>query len=417
MFSSAVHRNIIQNNRLEIQERFIYFQDGLQGIFQTGESLANSFEAYIHAGLADSDSQTDEYLSSLIQKYDDYVQIIGMVKDTTIIYSFPHSDEEPLNVDLTEVENQREGVLTVKRKRETMFEGPLPLIIGGEGFIMRIPLLDQDGGYWGQTSIVMGRESIEERIKELARESNLEVLVYTDHEESMRLMGDEEMKRKSPYRLDDVGKIGWVVYALPVNGWYAFTNLRWIILLFGFILSVLAGISYYRHERADYLLQASFTHDVLTGLYNRRYLDMIQNTLNRDGKAAGALMYGLILIDLDRFKLINDTYGHHVGDQVLIRVGEILLGACNGEPLIFRIGGDEFLIVLPDTDSEEQLEDIHRCVDNILSEGFNGDEYLSQVGASTGSALCDSSCNSFDKVLKEADERMYKQKTEHRSRK
>lgn len=87
--------------------------------------------------------------------------------------------------------------------------------------------------------------------------------------------------------------------------------------------------------------------DPLTGLYNRRYAMTFLNDLVTSSRISGQ-PYAVLLADLDRFKLINDRYGHAVGDAVLIEVARRLVSGLRREDLVSRIGGEEFLIVLPD---------------------------------------------------------------------
>ena len=96
-------------------------------------------------------------------------------------------------------------------------------------------------------------------------------------------------------------------------------------------------------------LEYESTHDPLTRLFNRRYFNEICNTkiskLNINNSE-----FSLCLLDLDFFKAINDTYGHQIGDKVLHKIGQLLLGFIRSTDLIFRYGGEEFIIILFDMD-------------------------------------------------------------------
>ena len=88
--------------------------------------------------------------------------------------------------------------------------------------------------------------------------------------------------------------------------------------------------------------------DHLTGLFNRRYME---ETLERELLRAARKQIGLgiIMLDVDGFKGFNDTYGHAVGDAILQKLGNLLLGYVRGEDIACRYGGDEFIIVMPDS--------------------------------------------------------------------
>jgi diguanylate cyclase (GGDEF)-like protein len=91
--------------------------------------------------------------------------------------------------------------------------------------------------------------------------------------------------------------------------------------------------------------------DGLTGLYNRRWIDdALPRFVNRYGRGDQPL--AILLVDIDHFKRFNDTFGHPVGDQVLVAVGQTLRGNLRPSDLVARYGGEEFLVILPDTTEE-----------------------------------------------------------------
>jgi len=91
--------------------------------------------------------------------------------------------------------------------------------------------------------------------------------------------------------------------------------------------------------------------DGLTTLYNRRWLDeALPRFVTRYGRGEQSLT--IVIVDVDHFKSFNDTYGHPVGDQVLVEVAKTLLGNVRPADLVARYGGEEFLVILPDTDAK-----------------------------------------------------------------
>jgi diguanylate cyclase (GGDEF)-like protein/PAS domain S-box-containing protein len=104
-------------------------------------------------------------------------------------------------------------------------------------------------------------------------------------------------------------------------------------------------------RKSEASLREQSLRDHLTGLFNRRYME---ETLKREllRAARKSLSLGIIMLDVDDFKHFNDTYGHAAGDAVLRKMGNLLLRHVRGEDIACRYGGDEFIIVLPDTTLE-----------------------------------------------------------------
>lgn len=114
--------------------------------------------------------------------------------------------------------------------------------------------------------------------------------------------------------------------------------------------------------------------DGLTGLYNHRYFDEYLHELFERGKRRDSI--GLIMMDLDGFKQYNDLFGHQQGDYVLRTVGSLLLENAAPRERVFRYGGDEFAVTLPDTTRESAAETAARYKHAVDEYAFEGQEYL-----------------------------------------
>jgi len=148
--------------------------------------------------------------------------------------------------------------------------------------------------------------------------------------------------------------------------------------------------------------------DGLTRLANRRALEV---SLERELQVAGGEPVGFVLIDLDRFKTLNDVHGHLVGDEVLRRVGGVLARSCSSEDTVARYGGEEFAIVLPGRDATSAAVVAERIRDAI--ERMNGPVSLT---ASFGVAASpQDGCGAAD-LVRAADESMYESKRAGRNR-
>ncbi|NJD35841.1 MAG: GGDEF domain-containing protein [Betaproteobacteria bacterium] len=153
--------------------------------------------------------------------------------------------------------------------------------------------------------------------------------------------------------------------------------------------------------------KSEYAHkDMLTGLANRmellEKLEIEQARSERSGSA-----YSLLYIDIDRFKSLNDAYGHHVGDEALKLVAEILRESSREADVAARIGGDEFILLLPDTNEESCAVLIER-IENATKQAF--EEKSWQIAVSIGKATKVGKTKKVDWVIQLADEHMYETK-------
>jgi diguanylate cyclase (GGDEF)-like protein len=162
-------------------------------------------------------------------------------------------------------------------------------------------------------------------------------------------------------------------------------------------------------------LQEQSVRDPLTGLYNRRFLEeFLSRELVRAGR--GKHMLSVILMDLDHFKNINDTFGHEAGDVVLRRLGLLLQAYVRGSDIACRVGGEEFAILLPEASIQiaaHRAEEIRKAVHDmgVKHEGMT----LGPVTASLGVAAFPSSGDTADTVLRAADRALYDAKNKGRN--
>lgn len=151
--------------------------------------------------------------------------------------------------------------------------------------------------------------------------------------------------------------------------------------------------------------------DGLTGLSNRRaVMATLEKRLASD-RSPNTL--ALLFIDLDKFKCINDTYGHTAGDAALIHVGNSLRSAARAGDIVARLGGDEFVIVVEDVDKEQAQQIAARIVDAVASTPADGSPWrvTASVGIALGAAEFDAS-----QLLRAADDAMYRAKRAGRNR-
>ncbi len=150
-------------------------------------------------------------------------------------------------------------------------------------------------------------------------------------------------------------------------------------------------------------------HDELTGLPNRRlFHDRLSNALERARRTKEQTT--LLLIDLDHFKKVNDTLGHHVGDLLLKRVAEICSGRVRRSDTVARTGGDEFSVILDAPVSREDAIHVSQLLIQLLQEPLLLDGNSVQIGASVGIATFPDDAADMESLCIAADRRMYENK-------
>ena len=156
---------------------------------------------------------------------------------------------------------------------------------------------------------------------------------------------------------------------------------------------------------ANQQLAYQATHDPLTGLANRvLFDDRLQNALDR--RRRNPALLGVLLLDLDGFKAVNDTHGHAVGDEVLATVGERLRHLMRTEDTVARLGGDEFAIVLDAGVKDQAVEAVTQRIITSLTQPIRVGDLTVSVGASIGAAMTDGAVEAAQ-LLREADSQMY----------
>ncbi len=156
------------------------------------------------------------------------------------------------------------------------------------------------------------------------------------------------------------------------------------------------------------MLERQANYDKLTGLYNRSYF---QFSVNQRLKSRHTTDYqaSMLFLDLDRFKNINDTLGHHTGDQLLIEAGQRILKNLPEGTIASRFGGDEFTVFVPDLSQSELVTLSQRLIQKI-SEIYRLGDYSANISASIGISRFPQDAESFESLLRCADMAMYQAK-------
>ncbi len=168
------------------------------------------------------------------------------------------------------------------------------------------------------------------------------------------------------------------------------------------------------HKEADERIRYMAHHDALTRLPNRT---LLQDRLEQAIAAAerSKKRVGLLLLDLDRFKNINDTLGHSTGDLLLQAVAERLKGHIRDDDTLARLGGDEFIIVLPGMDQVEDAAYVAQKILNAMTQSFSLDGHDLNITPSIGISIYPNDTQEIEILIRNADTAMYRAKENGRN--
>ena len=161
----------------------------------------------------------------------------------------------------------------------------------------------------------------------------------------------------------------------------------------------------------QHLLQSLANTDGLTGLLNKRYFDQVLTVLEQHSQS-----FALFYMDLDRFKPVNDTYGHDVGDKLLKGVAQRLQSCIRSRDYAFRLGGDEFALLLIGPMEQETCARKMNMICEMIAVPYEIDGNSVSVGASCGYALYPAESVDVQQVRYIADQRMYENKQKNHAR-
>ncbi len=203
----------------------------------------------------------------------------------------------------------------------------------------------------------------------------------------------------------------------PVYSPYPYGLFSWSAQISRLIMMMTAsGLSLALVSRSQKLLHMA-TSDHLTGLFNRGYVDdRLAIELGRARRYGKQLT--IAVIDVDRFKSLNDAHGHSAGDRVLRKIGSILRDSCRQSDTVGRYGGEEFVVILPETDIEAAQQKVELLRELLASTPIELATRREKVEVTISAGLASFPIDGEDaaELLTSADERMFQAKREGRNR-
>lgn len=411
------YQRVVAREKENLEDDLLIVKNNIEQMITSRMINARGLAGFIEVSEDMTDEAYDVFAGGIYESTGHIVKDVVLITDTTISHVYPtYYGIGAIGIDLAQVEAQKDVLLYTKETGKAVFIGPVDLVEGGRGIIVRVPVHVKDQ-YFGQVAIVFDYYNFIEN-------SGLKKLVNTNYvalsgndptseETFMIWYNARDINANCVYQTIEMENIQWVIRACPANGWNGFSTLFYAILVFGFIVSLLAALIYNQQLVFKEALIASNNqlrhiaeHDTLTNLWNRRkFGKTIQTNIN------GGKRGSVVLLDLDNFKNINDTHGHIYGDSLLMDCAKIIQTIIGDRGAAYRFGGDEFLIHFEGQVEESSIDSYLRLITNALSsqevEGIRN-----HVTNSAGIVTYPEDGMDVEALLIKADVAMYKAKSD-----
>lgn len=412
-----IHR--IEQDRIRQADRNVLIQQAATVRARIEAELSASL--YAATGLVGYVVAHEDFLDAVrvnaaleaIYRHGRHLRNVALAPDNVLSYVYPlQGNEAVVGFNYEASAEQWAEVERAIGERNSVLAGPLDLVQGGRGLINRTPVFLLDDRYWGLLSVVIDPDSLFGHVVEdMPDELRFGLRWLQSEQRGTALVGGDasifEAEHVSLVVPVPGGQWELAVAGQDVTGsgqgylnWYRAG---------GHLVALLVAILLMLVLRERWAIARMAMTDQLTGLPNRR---AFQRQLTRAMSEASRRgdSFALVYIDLDGFKAVNDRAGHAHGDRVLVIVSRRMRQALDSRSTLARIGGDEFVLLLPDTQDEPTAKDHASHLRNAIRRPIEGVEPEIQLDAAVGVALFPTDGRSAEALINKADSRMYRAK-------
>lgn len=307
-------------------------------------------------------------------------------------------------------------------RRSEVVDGPTQLVQGGRALMVRIPIYPPERPgqalaerqYWGVATMVVDEANLMASAGLTEELDRYRIAIFSNvpgRDDPVFIFGDDSIALAEAVSLPVLlpGALGWELVGIPVAGWYTDVKEVWVTRLCGLAASLLFAVMAFLLVNEVYKVRTMALHDPLTGLANRRLLEDRMQQLSAICERTGG-GFEIFYVDLNAFKPVNDNFGHAVGDQLLIEIGQRLRRQIRQSDTVARVGGDEFIILTPGTMEKDERKAFVDRLENRLAQVFVFAGSKIDVQASIGFASFPNDASTIEDLLRVADARMYAHK-------
>lgn len=282
----------------------------------------------------------------------DYISLIELVPNGVVTNAYPYHPSQKKNTDLMKIKEAREVLNFVKRKKQTVIYGPMPLAGTKRCVVVMNPVTLKNGKFWGYTMLTVKLPNVYRHTLKNLKAMGYDYCIDTTKSPLIQKRIQVESSVGKGNKIQDAvgytfsyGSCWWTLSVAPKGGWQA--GAAGLLLASAVVIDLAISSLLYlflgTRQQKDELDRLAFK-DPLTGLLNRRgFLEQLEQR----PEVRDQLPLTLAFIDLDDFKFVNDVYGHVIGDLALKNLARHLQEVFPPEALIGRTGGDEFCVAVP----------------------------------------------------------------------
>lgn len=379
--------------------------------------ISSGLSSYLTVYHKDIEKEKVEAILADLYARSKHIRNLAIAVGYRITYVFPtESNKQIIGVDYRNLPQQWPLVEKAVKTRRGVLAGPLDLIQGGHGLIYRYPIFI-DNKYWGLLSTVIDTgHFFDAAFSDLSKQYDFAIRVQDPSGKvTQAFYGDDQLfhDRNSYLTTSAVPNAKWE-WAVRDKTSY---DLKFLLLIRFLVFGLSALLAYivYLFLKERTTLASHAMYDSLTGLANRRFLYTRMDQALMQSQRLNQYL-AIMFIDIDHFKKINDTHGHDFGDELLKTVAAKLLSCIRDVDTLSRIGGDEFIVVIEQLASKE---DVKMIAQKILATFAHPMRILDSdiwISVSIGVSLyTPNTSRTIKSLMKEADIALYDVKASGRN--
>lgn len=461
LFTSAIEYHRSYNNHDENgQDQLTYVKVNLENLIASRMLSINGLKAHVEINPEFNQNEFDFFAKGIYASSENLVQSMSFLTDTTLTHIYPYERyRDVVGIDLGKNEAQKDWILYAKEYNKAIITAPVNLVEGGIGVIVRMPVLRQNE-YFGQVSIVFNYDQLLKDcgLEALAEDYYIQLSKTDEFDHEKKVIFSNLTEAYAPEKIQHHATVNlydseMILESIPKVAYHGKTLLFYLILLIGLIVAIVSSLMTYNLLNMNVVLiqskselkanneeLAALVHqlkaneellytqydeisrqkeqikfladcDYLTNLFNRRRFTEDVTDHMKNGQSGT-----ILLLDIDNFKNINDTQGHHYGDKVLMHISGVLKNALDSDTTIYRIGGDEFAVHLPGIVENTRIETIVKSLFKSLKMSNFIEHIKNHITASVGIVKYPHDSVHVDDLLMKSDIAMYEAKNSGKNR-